>query len=105
MASKGFTELYDLPAEEAGKIGADDTALMLFGFRFLRQVLFGENTISLKQKAAEMRRSRISEKMQQIEAKVRKKRAAEQDDMYEDSVGWRLNMRRFFAQFNSALCV
>src|SRR5574340_1046991 len=39
----------NLPAEESSSILADDTALMLFGFRFLRQVLFGENTIALKQ--------------------------------------------------------
>ena len=42
VASDGFAELFDLPADEMQKILADDAELMLFGFRFLRQVLFGE---------------------------------------------------------------
>lgn len=77
VASNGFTELYDLPAEEANKIRVDDTALMLFGFRFLRQVLFGEDSISQKREAAEKRRSRAEEKMQKIEREAK-----------ETSVGW-----------------
>ncbi len=84
VTSAGFNELYDLPAEETNNIIADDTALMLFGFRFLRQVLFGENSIALKQAAAEKRQERIQEKSQQIEREAREKRAAEQDSMYED---------------------
>jgi hypothetical protein len=49
--SEGFTKLYDLPADEPEKFVADDTALMLFGFRFLMQVLFGEISIDLKMEA------------------------------------------------------
>jgi len=82
MASDGFKGLYDLPAEEMKNILGDETALMLFGFRFLRQVLFGENTIPLKKEAAEKRRCRISERTEQIEREAREKRAAEQDEMY-----------------------
>ena len=87
VMSEGFTELYELPADETSKIFADDTALMLFGFRFLRQVLFGENSITLKQAAAEKRRGRVHEKSQQFENEAREKRATEQDDMYGDSLG------------------
>jgi hypothetical protein len=54
---------------------------MLFGFRFLRQVLFGENSITLNQAAAENRRGRVHEKSQQAELEAREKRAG-QDDMY-----------------------
>jgi len=82
VTSNGFNELYDLPEEESGKILADETALMLFGFRFLRQVLFGENSIALKQGAAEKRQQRVQERTQQIEREAREKRAAEQDEMY-----------------------
>ena len=85
VTSEGFTELYDLPAEETNKILADDTELMLFGFRFLRQVLFGENSIALKQEAAEKRQARVQAMAQQAEREAREKRAAEQDAMYEDS--------------------
>lgn len=85
VTSEGFTELYDLPADEAKEILADDTALMLFGFRFLRQVLFGENSIALKKAAAEKRQKHIQERTQQIEREAGEKRAAEQDDMYGDA--------------------
>jgi hypothetical protein len=44
---------YDRATEESDKFRNDDTALMLFGFRFLRQVLFGENSIALNSDAAE----------------------------------------------------
>ena len=79
VSSEGFSGLYDLPADEAAKILADDTALRLFGFRFLRQVLFGENSIALKKAGADMRRERVQEKVAQIE-----REAMEQDGMYEN---------------------
>ena len=84
VTSDGFTELYDLTAEETGKITTDETALMLFGFRFLRQVLFGENSIELKKEAAEKRQQRVQERSQQIEREAMEKRISEQDNMYEN---------------------
>ena len=84
IISDGFTELYDIPADEMKKLLTDDTELMLFGFRFLKQVLFGENSIPLQEAAAEKRRERVHDKSQRIEHEAREKRAAEQDDMYED---------------------
>ena len=47
VASDGFFVLYDISAEEKKKILSDDTELMLFGFRFLKQILYGENAITL----------------------------------------------------------
>jgi hypothetical protein len=82
VSSEGFTSLYDLPADETAKILKDDTALMLFGFRFLRQVLFGENSITLKKEGAEKRREQVQKMTEQIEREAREKRAAEQDDIY-----------------------
>ena len=82
--SEGFTGLYDLPEAETRKILADDTALMLFGFRFLRQVLFGENSIALKRAAAEKRQQHVQERLRQIEREAMEKRMSEQDNMYEN---------------------
>ena len=84
VISKGFTELYDLPADEMTKLLADDTELMLFGFRFLKQVLFGENGIAFKKAAAGKRRQRILERSQQIEREAMERRATEQDGIYEN---------------------
>jgi len=85
VTNAGFTELYDLKAEEIEKITTDDTALMLFGFRFLRQVLFGENSIALKQAAAEQRQQRVQEKSQQLERAAMANRSLVQDSMYDNA--------------------
>ena len=85
VASEGFDELYDLPAEEIQKILGDDVELMLFGFRFLKQVLFGENTIAMKKDAAGKRLERFQEKVLRMEREAAEKRAAEQDGMYENA--------------------
>ena len=83
VVSEGFNELYDLDTEETIEILGDDTKLMLFGFRFLKQVLFGENTIPLKQDAATKRLARYQEKVQRMEQEAVAKRVAEQDEMYD----------------------
>lgn len=82
VVSEGFNELYDLDTEQTVDILGDDTRLMLFGFRFLRQVLFGENTIPLKQDAATKRMVRYQEKVQRMEQEAVERRVAEQDEMY-----------------------
>src|SRR3989338_5704510 len=84
VAGEGFTQLYDIPADEMKKLLIDDTELMLFGFRFLKQVLFGENTIAMPQETAARRMEKTREKLQQMEDEARAKRAAEADGMYED---------------------
>ena len=85
VVSEGFGELYDLNTEETIEILGDDTELMLFGFRFLKQVLYGENTIPLKKDAAEKRQQHFREKMLKMERAAAEKRADEQDGMYEDT--------------------
>ncbi|MBI4937319.1 MAG: YkgJ family cysteine cluster protein [Nitrosomonadales bacterium] len=83
VASEGFGSLYDIPGEEMRAILGNDTELMQFGFRFLKQVLFGENSIAVKQGAAEMRQHKLREKMAGAEREAAEKLAAERDDMYE----------------------
>ena len=83
VVSEGFNELYALNTEETIEILGDDTKLMLFGFRFLKQVLFGENTIPLKQDAATARMVSYQEKLQRMEQEAVERRMKEQDEMYE----------------------
>ena len=84
VASEGFAEIYDLPAAEMQTILCDDIELMQFGFRFLRQVLFGEDTIPLREEAAQQRRLLHQERMQRLETEAAARRIAEQDGMYEN---------------------
>lgn len=48
VQSAGFAKVYDLDAQTVEQINTDDEALLAFGFRLLKQVLFGEMTISVK---------------------------------------------------------
>lgn len=43
VKSDSFNEIYDLPADLKETILGDEIELMKFGFRFLRQVMFGED--------------------------------------------------------------
>jgi hypothetical protein len=84
VASAGFGEVYDLPDEEKLKILSDDTALMLFGFRFLRQVLFGELSIAMRAESVEARRGRLAEKQRRLETEAAERLAREEREMYGD---------------------
>ncbi len=83
VASDGFSDIYDLPTEELKNILCDDVELMQFGFRFLRQVLFGEESIALRKEATEERRVRLQERQQRLETEATARRAMEQDEMYD----------------------
>jgi uncharacterized protein len=78
VASDGFREMYDIPAEELEATLADDVKLMLFGFRFLRQVLFGEESIPVRAEAAERRRANYREKVERLEREAAERRARDE---------------------------
>jgi hypothetical protein len=56
--SAGFLEAYGLTDAELQKLYSDDLALLQFGYRFLLQVLFGEQTIPMTDGAYENRLKR-----------------------------------------------
>ncbi len=84
VASDGFSALFDLPDEELHETLLDDTKLRQFGFRFLRQVLFGEATIPLRADAAQARAQRAHEKAARLEREAAE-RAARDDGMYDEN--------------------
>jgi Fe-S-cluster containining protein len=82
VTSPGFDEVFDLDPAEKAALVADDAALQRFGFRLLKQVLFGERTIPLKREAVERRAARIREKAA-AEAESKAERwSREQDEFY-----------------------
>lgn len=62
VASEQFGDTYDIPAEELKNIIVDDKETMLFAFRFLRQVMFGEETIKMHPDALDKRLARKRER-------------------------------------------
>ncbi len=82
VASEGFANLFDIPADEMHGILLDDISLMRFGFRLLHQILFGEMTIALREVAVAARATRAHEKAMRLERDAAE-RAAAQDDLGE----------------------
>lgn len=84
VESEPFSQLVSLAPEERQKILADDTELMLFAFRFLRQVLFGEASIPLNPRAAEQRKERQKEKASRLEREAAERMARDEEGNLDD---------------------
>jgi hypothetical protein len=63
VQSDGFAAIYDLDTATSETFKTDDVALLKFGFRLLKQVLFGEMTIPLKSDAVQ---KRVQQRREQI---------------------------------------
>jgi uncharacterized protein len=74
---ESFSKLFELPADEKEALLKDDVGLLQFAFRFLRQVLFGEESIALNAEAAQERLVKVQEKRLIEEREAAKKRALE----------------------------
>ncbi|MBI5785332.1 MAG: YkgJ family cysteine cluster protein [Rhodocyclales bacterium] len=85
VESEAFGKLFKLPAEEKAMLMADDVELMQFAFRFLKQVLFGENTIALDEAAAKERVEKWRARQMQIEREAAERLAKLEEGMYEDT--------------------
>ncbi|MFZ5508785.1 MAG: YkgJ family cysteine cluster protein [Pseudomonadota bacterium] len=79
VASDSFREVFELPEAEREETLADEVALMQFGFRFLRQVLFGEMSIALREEAAAARRERLKEKLARLEREAAERLARDEE--------------------------
>jgi Fe-S-cluster containining protein len=79
VASDGFADVYDIPADEQLRILGDDRELMLFAFRFLRQVLFGEMSIAVREESVGKRRERLAEKQRRLEREAAERMAREDE--------------------------
>ncbi len=84
--SQVFKELFVLPEEEWTKILSDDVELLQFGFRYLKQVLYGENTIPLNEDLARERREKVVKRQTQLEREAAEKRAQYEKMMQEEGI-------------------
>jgi Fe-S-cluster containining protein len=75
-----FSKLFELKPEERESFATDDAALLQFAFRFLRQVMFGEESIALNAEAAQERLVKVQEKRLIEEREAAKKRALEAEN-------------------------
>jgi len=84
VLSDNFRRAYVLPDGFYAQVEEDDEALLAFGYRFLRQVLFGERTVEEIANAWEQRmetRKEVWDARRQAEIE---RRMAEEDQKYRD---------------------
>jgi Fe-S-cluster containining protein len=82
VQSPGFQEVFDLEADTLQRLLADEEARLAFAFRFLKQVLFGEHTIPLRQGAREKRLERARERLSE-RRQAEKNEAQQFDERYD----------------------
>jgi len=86
VSTESFNRLFELPQEEKDALRTDDVALLQFAFRYLRQVLFGEESIMLNAEAAEERLAKVLEKRVIEEREAAKRRALETEEDFEEDL-------------------
>jgi Fe-S-cluster containining protein len=82
VASEAFGKLFKLGNEEKALLMADDVELMQFSFRFLKQVLFGEQTIGLNEEEAKKRLEKWRERQKELEREAARKMAEAEEGDY-----------------------
>ena len=85
VESEAFGKLFTLSAEEKTRIFADDVELLQFAFRFLKQVLFGEQTIPLDEAQSSERFQKAREKRMAEEREAAVRLASAEEGEYEDT--------------------
>ena len=85
VESEAFGKLFKLSADEKAMLMADDVEMMQFAFRFLKQVLFGENTIELDEAAAKERLEKWRARQMEIEREAAERLARDEEDMIDDT--------------------
>lgn len=83
VATEGFRKVFDLPDEEYAGLLTDEEALLAFAFRYLRQVLYGEQTIPLRAEVARERGERYQAKLAGRAAESDAQRSKRQDEFYD----------------------
>lgn len=63
VQSRGFAEIFAITADELQRILVDEAERLRFAHRFLRQVLYGEMTIPLRENAREIRLEKKHQRM------------------------------------------
>ncbi|MDE0249713.1 MAG: YkgJ family cysteine cluster protein, partial [Gammaproteobacteria bacterium] len=85
IQSSGFQSIFAVSEEETRMLLEDEEKLLQFSMRFLKQVLYGETTIPVREKARERRTSERKEvwTLRKEEA-VREWREQQEEDKYRE---------------------
>lgn len=87
VSSDAFSKLFVLKEDEKTMLLNDDVELMLFSFRFLKQVLFGEKSIELDEQVAKERLEKWRVRQEEVEREAAEQRKRLEAEMYEETTG------------------
>ena len=82
LTAPNFRAVYDISNDEFDSIMNDDVERLKFGYRLLKQVLFGEQSIPLKEGAYDKRMEELKEVLEarrQAEIEMAKQKAPFED--------------------------
>ena len=81
VRSEGFATTYDVDQETLGRLLSDDLALLEFGDRMIRQIMFGEESIPRKKDALEVHLARRGKDRIDNKHEDTERRSREADEM------------------------
>jgi len=83
IQSPGFQDVFALDQETVDDVLSDEDKLLQFSFRFLKQVLFGEQSIPMKADAREERLAKAKERLERRQKEAAEQKQKEADERYE----------------------
>ena len=84
IQTPGFQAVFDLTPDAMARLTSDEDELLRFAFGFLKQVLFGEKTIPIKDGAREQRLAGARERHAQRQAELAAQAQQQSDQRYEE---------------------
>jgi len=84
IQSPGFQDVFDLDQETGDAVLSDEDKLLQFSFQFLKQVLFGEQSIPMKAGAREGRLAKAKERLGRRQKEMAEQKQREADERYEN---------------------
>ena len=83
IQSSGFQDVFELDETTMESLRSDDDKLLRFAFRFLKQVLFGEQSIPIKAGARDRRLATARERLAQRHKEAAAEKETEMDERYQ----------------------
>ena len=84
IQSPGFQDVFELEQTAKDELFTDEDKLLQFAFRFLKQVLFGETSIPLKEGAREKRLAKAKQRLAERQKEMAEQKEREVDERYDD---------------------
>ena len=81
--SEGFKQSFDVSDEDYKTFDEDDVALLDFSYRFLKQTLFAEESIPMKEGALEARENRTEKSLEELQAEQSESSGSKDDPDFE----------------------